>query len=749
MQQGRRLCRLFDRHRCRACDNLVLSHVRISISRMATSVVPAGGSTTISPSKTATTCSAALVAICTIVTTSSSAVIATAITRVERGLLRATTTNEACLAIASSPVDSSSPLSTLVRSDVLHGRVHDCCIESVVFPKSRPRSPHEADLNGCTMSGGGGDLSVVEEDPAMAADHSDTLFMYSMARKRSSSDNVAEAVSSFFSGAAARGNAILHALERLCYIHQLVLGVVAAVIDAVATVVTAAAVVVAVIAAAADVVAVVAAAAAVAADVVAVVAAQSGLLPTSGDRMEHVLAWNVREVEPFDLPSLHGEAQHNSWTTPNQHGRRPTSSHPRAHARSFSSQTPRKKWSTPSGCYVRRSPSQHSSITWLTCKAAAAAPASEEDDGDYYYGSLSARAVPDMARAAGFAERSMIWLPSSDQRWKSLRGVVATHAFSPRSLAAARGVRERKVRDMVSYIRVHAGQPVDVGGAVYGGTINLVSSALFAVDVVDDVGDESAQGLRELVEELVEAIVKPNVSDLVPFLRPLDIQGWRRWTARRFHKLFHAFGRRRHGDFLGALLELMSTGKLTRGDVRAIMFDVFGAGTGTIAITVEWAMAELLRHPGIMAKVRMELESALGNTSALGNQASEDVVVLGGYAVPKGCTVIFNAWAIMRDPAAWERPEEFVPERFLDGEHETVGFRGREFKFIPFGSGRRLCPGLPMAERVVPLILASLLHAFEWRLSDGVSAEQLDVTEKFTTSNVLAVPLRAVPNVIT
>ncbi|CAL4999252.1 unnamed protein product [Urochloa decumbens] len=398
-------------------------------------------------------------------------------------------------------------------------------------------------------------------------------------------------------------------------------------------------------------------------------------------------------------------------------------------------------------------------------------PAATAEAFTRHDGALAARAVPDMARAAGFADRFMIWLPSSDPRWKALRGVAASNAFSPRRLAAARGAREHK-------------EAVDVGTAVYGGVLNLVSCALFSADVVD-VGAASAQGLRELVEEIVGAIAKPNVSDMFPFLRPLDLQGWRRWTARRFHKVFRvlddivdarlAADDDAHGDFLDALLELVSAGKMARNDVTAIMFDVFAAGSDTIAITVEWAIAELLRHTSAVARVRAEIEGALGSkesveeTDAAGlrylqavvkeamrlhpvapllllpHRASEDGVEVGGYAVPRGCTVIFNAWALMRDPAAWERPDEFVPERFLGGEGETTGSRGKGFRFIPFGSGRRLCPGLPMAERVVPLVLASLLHAFDWRLPDGVSAEQLDVSEKFTTANVLAVPLRAVP----
>ncbi|CAM0912371.1 unnamed protein product [Alopecurus aequalis] len=397
---------------------------------------------------------------------------------------------------------------------------------------------------------------------------------------------------------------------------------------------------------------------------------------------------------------------------------------------------------------------------------------------------LAARAIPDTARALGFSDRSMIWLPSSDPLWKSLRGIVATNIFSPRGLAVARDVRERKVRDLVSYFRGRAGREVDVGQAVYGGVLNLVSSAFCSVDVVD-VGGESAQGVRELVEDLVTAIAKPNISDLVPFLRPLDLQGLRRWTATRFQKVFlildgiidrrmaPASTEEKHGDFLDSLLELVSTGKIARGNLTTILFEMLAAGSDTMSLTVEWAMAELLRNPGVMAKVRAEIENSLGGKETvdetdaeslpylqavakeamrlhpvapilLPRRAVEEGVEIGGYDVSKGSTVIFNAWAIMRDPAAWERPDEFVPERFLDMA-DQVDFRGKALEFIPFGSGRRLCPGLPMAERVVPFILASLLHVFEWRLPDGVSAEELDVSERFTTANVMANPLKAVP----
>jgi cytochrome P450 len=405
---------------------------------------------------------------------------------------------------------------------------------------------------------------------------------------------------------------------------------------------------------------------------------------------------------------------------------------------------------------------------------------------------IAARPVRDSKRALGLCDRSVLSLPSSAPLWRTLRGVMAAHVLSPRSLAA----RERKVADLLGYIRARAGTVVDVKEAVYGGVANLVSTAMFSIDVVDIGGAESppsaGHGLQELLEGLMECMGKPNVSDFFPFLRALDLQGCRRRVAVQLGKVLQVLdditecrlaeassstsrsnkGGDKHGDFLDVLLELESTGKITRDNLTLILFDIFAAGSDTMALTVVWAMAELLRNPGVMARLRAEIRDALGGKDAveeadaaglpylqavvreamrlhpaapvlLPHKAVEDGVEIGGYAVPRGCTVIFNSWAIMRDPAAWERPDEFLPERFLGRE---LDFRGKQLEFVPFGSGRRLCPGVPMAERVVPLVLASLVHAFEWQLPAGMSADQVDVSDKFTNTSVLAFPpIKAVP----
>uniref|UniRef100_A0A0D9VHD0 Cytochrome P450 n=1 Tax=Leersia perrieri TaxID=77586 RepID=A0A0D9VHD0_9ORYZ len=401
---------------------------------------------------------------------------------------------------------------------------------------------------------------------------------------------------------------------------------------------------------------------------------------------------------------------------------------------------------------------------------------------------LAARAVPDTFRACGFADRSVVFLPSADPWWKSLRGIQGTHIFTPRGFAAVRPIRERKVREITDYFRKHVGEELVIRETIHTGVLNLVSSSFFSVDIAV-LGSESAQEFRELVDQIFEVFAKPNVSDYVPFLQPFDLQGLRRSTEKIFKRIFSLLddiierrlahtraNKEKHNDFLDVLVELMASGNIDREHVMAMLFESFVAGGDTVAFTVEWVMAMLLRNPSVMAKVRAEITDVLGGKETIEepdaaklpylqavlketmrlhsvaplqvpHSVVEDGVEIGGYAVPKGTVVIFNAWAIMRDPTAWERPDEFLPERFLQREPK-LDFRGKEFEFMPFGSGRRICPGMPLAERIVPFILASMLHTFEWQLPKGMAPEALDVSERFMSANILAVPLKTVPVLI-
>ena len=181
-------------------------------------------------------------------------------------------------------------------------------------------------------------------------------------------------------------------------------------------------------------------------------------------------------------------------------------------------------------------------------------------------------------------------------------------------------------------------------------------------------------------------------------------------------------------------------------------------------------MAELLRHPETIEKAQREIREVIGKGGIvqesdisklpylqsivketfrlhpagpllLPHKAETDVELC-GFTVPKNSQVLVNAWAIGRDPSTWPNPDEFMPERFLGRE---IDVKGRDFELIPFGAGRRICPGMSLAHRMVHLMLASLLHSHGWKLEDGVRLENLDMSEKFGLTLQKAQPLSAIP----
>ncbi|KAK9984582.1 hypothetical protein SO802_034107 [Lithocarpus litseifolius] len=180
--------------------------------------------------------------------------------------------------------------------------------------------------------------------------------------------------------------------------------------------------------------------------------------------------------------------------------------------------------------------------------------------------------------------------------------------------------------------------------------------------------------------------------------------------------------------------------------LKALLMDIVVAGGETTSIMVEWVMAELMHHPQVMRKVHEELAKSVGldslvEESHLPKLHYLDVVIketfrlhppfpflvprcpsqsstIGGYYIPKGTMVWLNVWAILRDPKIWKNPLEFQPERFLND--------SSNFNYFPSGSGRRICSGLPLAERTLIYILASLLHSFEWKLPHDTELEFSD-----------------------
>lgn len=186
-------------------------------------------------------------------------------------------------------------------------------------------------------------------------------------------------------------------------------------------------------------------------------------------------------------------------------------------------------------------------------------------------------------------------------------------------------------------------------------------------------------------------------------------------------------------------------------------------------MTVEWAISELLKKPEIIEKATEELDRVIGQNRwvqeqdipnlpyiraicketmrlhpvapmLVPRQAREDCKVA-GYDIVKGTRVLISVWTIGRDPALWDEPNEFIPERFIG---KAMDVKGHDFELLPFGAGRRMCPGYSLGLKVIESSLANLLHGFKWKLPNTMKEEDLDMNEIFGLSTPKKLPLEAV-----
>jgi cytochrome P450 len=199
------------------------------------------------------------------------------------------------------------------------------------------------------------------------------------------------------------------------------------------------------------------------------------------------------------------------------------------------------------------------------------------------------------------------------------------------------------------------------------------------------------------------------------------------------------------------------------------MQDLIAGGTESSAITVEWAMSEILKKPEVFAKATEELDHVVGRNRwvseedimslpyvdaivketmrlhpvapMLAPRLSRKDVSVDGYDIPVGTRVLVCMWSIVRDPVLWDSPEEFMPERFLGSK---IDVKGQDFELLPFGSGRRMCPGYNLGLKVIQVSLANLLHGFAWRPPDGMAMEELSMEEIFGMSTPRKFPVEAV-----
>ncbi|KAL7160308.1 hypothetical protein ABFS83_01G085300 [Erythranthe nasuta] len=379
--------------------------------------------------------------------------------------------------------------------------------------------------------------------------------------------------------------------------------------------------------------------------------------------------------------------------------------------------------------------------------------------------------------------------------WRNLRKVFVREMLSNKNLDDSGPLRRYEVRRAVRNLYGKIGTNVDVGELIFITEVNVVLCLIWGGALEGEKRDKIGARFREKVAKFVELLGKPNLSDFFPILAKFDFQGIEREMKGVMPSVdeildsvisdrmkimedsggeFSSANRRK--DFVQILLDLM---KQNVGDqamdvaqIKGLLMDIVIGGTDTTATIVEWVMAELLQSPHAMQKAQQELTEVVG----LSNIVEEshitklhylDAVIretfrlhpplpllipkmpsksctIGGYTVPEGSRVLLNVWTNYKDPQVWENPTEFKPERFLndDDDNGKWDYIGNNFHYLPFGSGRRVCPGIPLAERMVTYLVATLLHSFDWKVSEGV---KLDMEEKFGIVMKKSTPLLAVP----
>ncbi|CAL5192571.1 unnamed protein product [Lathyrus oleraceus] len=401
---------------------------------------------------------------------------------------------------------------------------------------------------------------------------------------------------------------------------------------------------------------------------------------------------------------------------------------------------------------------------------------------------FSNRTVPHALFAVDHHKFSVGWLPTL-ALWKKLRKVCATKVFSTKMLDSTKILRQQKLQELLDYVKEKSkkGEAFDISETIFTTVLNSISNTLFSMDLAHSTHDEKSQEFKNIIYGIMEEAGKPNVSDFFPILRPLDPQGLYTRMTNHMKKLCEIFDkiieeriRSRSStvnysedvcnDVLDSLLKNKikeTSSELSRNEMVHLFLDLFVAGIDTTSSIIEWIMAELLRNPEKLIKARKELSQTIDKDEIIEEShiskltflqaivketfrlhppiplllphKCDGIVNILGFNVPKNAQVLVNIWAMGRDSTIWKNPNVFLPERFLECD---VNYKGNNFELIPFGAGKRICPGLPLANRTVHLVVASLIHNFEWNLADMVMPEEINMDEKFGLTLKRVQPLR-------
>ncbi|ESQ33194.1 hypothetical protein EUTSA_v10004066mg [Eutrema salsugineum] len=379
-----------------------------------------------------------------------------------------------------------------------------------------------------------------------------------------------------------------------------------------------------------------------------------------------------------------------------------------------------------------------------------------------------------IGKHVGYNNTNMIAAPYGDH-WRNLRHLCTIEIFSTHRLNCFLSVRTDEVRRLVSRLFRTAGTKktiVEMKPMLMDLTFNnimrmMIGKRYYGEETTDE---EEAKRVRKLVADVGSSTSSGKAVDYVPILRLFS----------NYEKRVKKLGKETD-KFLQGLTddkrEQQETGNtmidhllvLPKSDteyytdqiIKGIILIMVIAGTNTSAVTLEWALSNLLNHPEVICKARIEIDNRVGldrlieesdlselpylkniiletlrlhpGTPLLVLHMASENCKMRSYDMPRGTMLLVNAWAIHRDPNMWEDPDSFKPERF-EKEEEAQ-------KLMAFGLGRIACPGSGLAQRIIGLALGSLIQCFDW---EKVGEEEVDMKEGVGNTVPKAIPLQAV-----
>ncbi|KAL1199946.1 Cytochrome P450 71B19 [Cardamine amara subsp. amara] len=383
------------------------------------------------------------------------------------------------------------------------------------------------------------------------------------------------------------------------------------------------------------------------------------------------------------------------------------------------------------------------------------------------------------------------------EEWKERRKFMVREFFCLKKVQSFRYIREEECNFLVKKLSESAvdRSPVDLSKTLFWLTASIVFRVAFGQSFYESKFIDKEK-VDELLFEAETAQASFTCSDFFPIAGLGWLVDWLSGQHKRLNDVFFKLDAlfqhliddhlnpersKDHEDIIDIMLDVMykqgkdDSLKQDHEDIidhiKGFLTNIFIAGIDTGAITMIWAMTELVKNPKLMKKVQDEIRDRLGNNKEKITEEDIDKVPylnlviketfrlhpavplllpretmahikVQGYDIPPKKRILVNAYAIGRDPKLWRNPEDFNPDRFIDSH---VDYRGQHFELLPFGSGRRICPGIAMGMATVELGLLNLLYFFDWKLPDGMTHKDIDVEEAGNLTVVKKVPLKLVP----